>query len=213
MEPELSDKEIHKENYEDVLYELILFYKYKYTELVKHIRKQLNTQIHNISFYTFKNYNFNNKLKIFPRIYKYGCCSYDLVILTENNSMYSISNIFDEENDLNLISTFDEDELKIDGKNCIEKIKIIVDFIDNFSKDYEYSRYLDEFISKNEINRKIKIEEQIDQICKKSVEDCIICYHKVNDNLTTCCCNKHICRICINKIVPLKCPNCRNDNF
>ena len=209
----------YEENYSCVLYELTLFHNYKYKDLVRYLNIHLNTTKNSVSSYTFKQYNFNNEINICPKIIKYGCYTYELFILINNNRMYSSNYIFDEDDDddnsnLKCISSFDEDILKNADNIWIEKIKKIIDFLDNFSDNYIYSPYLDEFISKFEITKKIRLENQINDLCKNTINECIICYNEVNANLTTFCCNKHICRICINKIKePLKCPNCRKDYF
>ena len=211
-----EDEEIYKQNYEDVLNELIIFNGYKYTELVRLVYNNLNlNKKFDLSSYTIRKYNFNNQLDITPRIFKFNCCTYELTLLVNTKPMYSLIDIFDDDDDnvLKCLATFDESELKIEGKKPIEKVKLIIDFLDNFINNYIYSRYLDEFVLKSEINKKIKIENQLDQLCKIQVDECIICYNKVEESLTTCCCGKHICRICIDKIIPLKCPNCRHANF
>jgi len=207
--------EDYEKFYKRVLSELITFHDYKYTELVRFIYNDLNTKCGDVSSYTLRKYNFNEQINIIPRIFKFNCCTYELVLLVTNNLMYSLVDIFDEDDDnaLKCIATFDENELKIESKIPIEKLKFIIDFLENFSNNYVYSPYLDEFVLKYEINKKIKLENQFNQLCKTPVYECIICYNKVNDSLSTCCCGKHICRLCINKIIPLKCPNCRYQDF
>jgi len=212
-----DEEEIIKEKYNDVLEELVLLHEYKYKELIKYLQFNLSIKQNSssITSYTFKKYNFNDQITLIPRIFKYSCCSYELVFLVNNNPLYSLNDIFDDDDEISFkcIATFDGNDLKMEDKPRTEKLKVLIDFIDNFSNNYVYSPYLDEFVLKSLINNKIKIENQLNKLCKKDINECIICYHKVNDNLTTCCCGKHICRICIDKIIPLKCPNCRNDIF
>ena len=210
-----EDEDSYREIYKDVLHELVLFYNYKYAELVRFLFNNLNQNNSNIKSYTFTNYNFNDQINIIPRIFKFNCCTYELVLLVNNNPIYSLIDIFDEDDytPLKSIAEFDEDDLKTDGKPPLEKIKCIVDFLENFRNNYVYNSYFDEFILKSQINKKIRLENQIDELCKTSINECIICYNKVSDDLTTCCCSKHICRICVEKIIPLKCPNCRNETF
>jgi hypothetical protein len=211
---DLQDEDSEK-IYKIVLRELITFHNYKYKELVRYIYNILNNSEKAISSYTLRKYNFNDQINIIPKIFKFNCCTYELILLIDNNPMYSFIDIFDEDDDspLKCIATFDEIDLKIENKNSIEKLKIVIDFLENFNSNYTYSPYLDEFILKSQIDNKIKLENQLNELCKTPTNDCIICYNKVHNNLITCCCGKHICRLCINKIIPLKCPNCRNDNF
>jgi hypothetical protein len=40
--------------------------------------------------------------------------------------------------------------------------------------------------------------------------ECIVCYENKNVNKPTGCCNQPVCECCLRKLIPLRCPLCRD---
>ena len=194
------------ENMNKVLKELNMIEKHKYKHLIKDIIKTLsiteNFKSYDIDGFMFGKYfpiNISickNVKNIYLRFYIY------------NQDIYRT---FDAEYDLNTcLLHLNEDNIikKVDDCLYMRIIKII-DYIDILSQKYVYSKYHDLLINKNEVKNLMKLDMDKDKFCKREIFECIVCFDYVSSNLKTTCCNKHICRMCSERIIPLKCPNCR----
>lgn len=202
--------EMKNKNMNKVLKELSILEKHKYKYLIKDILKNLETTDR------FKSYQIDGFMfdKHFP-INVSICKNIKNIYIRVSIYNQDIYRTFDDEYDLNSCLLHLEEESinkKIDDCLYLRIIKII-DYIDILSTNYVYSKYHDSLINKNKVKLMTKIDMDKDKFCKREIFDCIVCYDPVCSSLVTTCCQKHLCRMCSERILPLKCPNCRCEFF
>ena len=77
-----------------------------------------------------------------------------------------------------------------------------------FREKYTYSKLVDDIILKKEQKEIEEIEKCNNYICNKNKYECCVCFDEMSRFCKTPC-DHYICRMCINKLKPKKCPMCR----
>lgn len=195
-------------NMNKVLKELVKINNHKYKYLIKDIIKVFKTtEIYNT--YEIDGFMFNKDFPLIISISKNVKQIY-LRVSIYNQDIYRI---FEDEYFihtclLHLDEYIINNNRKLDECLYLRIIKII-DYVEDLRKNYIYSKYHDALILKYKILNKTQIDMDKDRFCKREIFECIVCYEPVNRELKSVCCKKHICRVCSERIRPLKCPNCR----
>jgi hypothetical protein len=199
--------------------ELELMADYPFKNILKHIVD--NYKNDSEYSYEFSGYNFSTNLVLTPSIRiinselnKKNTFVYINCLLYIQDIYRDFEDIDDCETDfVNLLHCHDIDFIKNPSEPCVFKIAKAIDFINNLKYNYIYSKYHDLLINKKKYKKKILIDREEAIICKREIHECIVCYENVSSQLKTVCCGQYICRLCVNQICPLKCPNCRTEFF
>ena len=191
-----------------------------FKNLLKHITDKCKSK-NDFEYELLSGYNFSKNLVLTPVI-RYIKSSYDKknTYIYVNCLIYNqdIYRDFDVDEDCEcdfatVLHCHDLDIKTIPDEPYVFKIASAIDFINNLNVDFVYSKYHDSLIKKSVYNKKSLIDKEEAIICKREIHDCIVCYENVDSKLITTCCGKNICRVCVNQITPLKCPNCRNEFY
>ena len=174
------------------------------------IKKVRNFGILHDIFY-IDDFNFSKLIKInihFNIIYTSNIRIY-LTCRIDRINIYKAEHKSQENTDPCMIS-FDLDDI---SPVHIIPVFIIAEFLNliynNLKQDYEYSKYHDEIILKRKLKNKLLFDLEIEKLCYRQVNECMVCYDQVNSELMTFCCSQYICRMCAIQLKPKKCPNCR----
>jgi hypothetical protein len=202
-----------------VLKELELVTNYTFKNLLKHIVEKFKNK--NNDEYEFKGYNLSKHIILTPVIrYIKSSHNKNNTYVYVNCLIYNqdIYRDFDDEEDCEcdfktILHCTSSDVTTIPEDPYVFKIAKAIDFINNLNENFVYSKYHDMLIKKSIYNKQILIDKEEAIICKREIHDCIVCYENVDSRLTANCCGAKICRICVNQIEPLKCPNCRNEFY
>ena len=87
------------------------------------------------------------------------------------------------------------------------KLATALTFIDKIKENFIYSKFHDGLVLKSKYDKQFLIAMEEESICKREINECIVCYEIVSSELQTGCCKKHICRICVENLTPQRCPN------
>ena len=197
--------------YSNVMKELILITTHQFKNLLTFIRDSCKNK--NEFVYEFNSYKFNENFTVIPTIrfhnyhenayYVYiSCVVYDDFIY-KNADDSSFATILDYH--VNITCEKDPTE------PYVFKIAKALDLIKDLNKDYVYSKYHDSLIVAKKYKKMMLIDIEEATLCKREIDECIVCYEPVAEELITRCCEKHICRVCVEQLIPKKCPNCRCD--
>jgi len=93
------------------------------------------------------------------------------------------------------------------NKNVIKLFNVLYNIL-KFRDKYCYSKVLDEIILKTVIKQKEEIQQCNNYICNINKYDCCVCLEPISIKCKTQC-GHYVCRLCISKLRPKKCPMCR----
>ena len=201
----------------EVLKELKLISTFPFKNLLIHIRDSCK----NVSEfnYEFNRYFLDEKFTIVPIIrfiqYKNTNTYVYINCLFFNQYIYRNRDFYDEDEEdcefLNILHF--HEQLSCDEKNLpyIFKLANAILFIDKIKEKYIYSKYHDSLMLKTKYSKQILIEMEEDAICKRPINECVVCYEIMSSELKTFCCKQSICRVCVERLNPQKCPYCREE--
>ena len=194
----MTDMEF-RNNYNKILQDFTVITKSKYKNIIKDIIQYFKKT--NCCYYLM-DYNMNNQLVFDICIQKTN--NFSLICKITNPSILeTIENCEDEAFLLQIFNT-NNDNLSI-----YLKLEVLLKTIENIRTDYVYSKYHDQLVKEDDLLHKINVDKEIDILCRQEIATCMVCMEDISHNIYTSCCTQNICRLCVNKLEPKKCPNCR----
>lgn len=189
----------YKNNYTMIAQELKLINNHPYKELCYDIEQKLKEGLQ----YTIEGYKFEENIPLEIKLTKFNNDDLLIYVLIFNSWIYRE---IDDESEYSHVLTKHIDK----DRHLIFGIINALEFLENLRDVFTYCKFTDHLIEKKLSKKQLKIRLQKKKLCNREINECIVCYDPVHENLNCSQCGKHLCRVCEFQITVPKCPNCRH---